>query len=256
MPFCCSSLPRKKFPPPTTTATWIPSRTPTAICRAIARTTSGSTPTRPPPKTSPESLRSTRRPVRRGSDVGGASVRAWVVTGPPRRSARRSPDPVTPLLRRPNGEGCKPGRYRARSQAGVPQHELRLRVPPALRVRRRGDRLGRRHVLGSHPWKVDVNPLGERCLLARVVRSLLGVGHATTSCCQYARVLDIATHTHGCRPLTTSGRHPDVEDSKRGVSFRRGSGRSRWPSPRTPREPWRPSSSAPWRTAARAGRSP
>ena len=35
MPRSDSSAPRKKLPPPTTTATWVPSRTTSAICRAI-----------------------------------------------------------------------------------------------------------------------------------------------------------------------------------------------------------------------------
>ena len=58
--------------------------------------------------------------------------------------------------------------------------------------------------------------------------------------------------TRGCRPLVVSGRHPDAAE----VSSRRGSARSPWPRRRSPRGPWRRSSWAPWRTAARAGRSP
>ena len=69
MPRCCSSAPRKKLPPPVTTAICTPASTTLAISRAIFCTTSGSTPTLPPPKTSPESLSSTRSyPV-----TGGAS---------------------------------------------------------------------------------------------------------------------------------------------------------------------------------------
>src|SRR5699024_1244586 len=55
------SAPRKKFPPPTTIATWTPSCTAVAISLAIEATTSGSRPTEPPPNTSPESLSRTRR---------------------------------------------------------------------------------------------------------------------------------------------------------------------------------------------------
>src|SRR5690349_11803109 len=61
MPRWLSSAPRKKLPPPTTMATWVPEATTSATCRAMDWTTSGSTPTLPPPKTSPESLSSTRR---------------------------------------------------------------------------------------------------------------------------------------------------------------------------------------------------
>src|SRR6478735_12338296 len=60
MPCCASSAPRKKLPPPMTTATWTPERATSATCRATSATTSGSTPRLPPPKTSPESLRTTR----------------------------------------------------------------------------------------------------------------------------------------------------------------------------------------------------
>src|SRR3954470_7479074 len=61
MPRCCSSEPRKKLPPPITTATCAPSLTTSAIWRATASTTVGSTPTAPPPNISPPSLSSTRR---------------------------------------------------------------------------------------------------------------------------------------------------------------------------------------------------
>src|SRR3954463_15225248 len=66
MPRCCSSEPRKKLPPPITTATWAPSFTTSAIWRAPASTTVGSTPTAPPPNISPPSLSSTRRKPGRG----------------------------------------------------------------------------------------------------------------------------------------------------------------------------------------------
>src|SRR3981189_3139948 len=61
MPRSCSSAPRKKLPPPTTTATCKPRRTTVAICRARPCTTSGSTPILPPPKASPDNLSTTRR---------------------------------------------------------------------------------------------------------------------------------------------------------------------------------------------------
>src|SRR6478672_9867643 len=60
MPRCCSSAPRKKLPPPITRAICAPVATTSAICRATASTTSGSTPTAPPPNISPPSLSSTR----------------------------------------------------------------------------------------------------------------------------------------------------------------------------------------------------
>src|SRR3990170_4996130 len=61
MPRCCSSEPRKKLPPPITTATCAPVATTSAIWRATVSTTPGSTPTPPPPNISPPSLSSTRR---------------------------------------------------------------------------------------------------------------------------------------------------------------------------------------------------
>src|ERR1700688_4132799 len=60
MPRCCSCAPRKKLPPPITTATWTPLRTTSAIWRATRWTTSGSRPTCPPPNISPPSLSNTR----------------------------------------------------------------------------------------------------------------------------------------------------------------------------------------------------
>src|SRR6478672_9218682 len=60
MPRCWSSAPRKKLPPPMTTATSTPPRTASAICLAMPETTAGSRPMLPPPNTSPESLRRTR----------------------------------------------------------------------------------------------------------------------------------------------------------------------------------------------------
>src|ERR1700755_317510 len=66
MPRCWSSEPRKKLPPPITTATCAPSLTTSASCRATASTTVGSTPTAPPPNISPPSLSSTRRKPGRG----------------------------------------------------------------------------------------------------------------------------------------------------------------------------------------------
>src|SRR5215213_6311292 len=61
MPRWCSSAPRKKSPPPMTTAICAPVATTSAICRATASTTTGSTPTAPPPNISPPSLSNTRR---------------------------------------------------------------------------------------------------------------------------------------------------------------------------------------------------
>src|SRR3954454_16045876 len=60
MPRSDSSWPRKKLPPPMTTATWTPDLTTSAICRATSWTTSGSTPTCPPPNISPPSFSRTR----------------------------------------------------------------------------------------------------------------------------------------------------------------------------------------------------
>src|SRR5690606_9699727 len=88
MPCCCSSAPRKKLPPPTTTATWTPPRTTVTICRAIDRTTSGSTPSWPPPNTSPESFSTTRRkgPIGVGATIPFLHSSAAVcVIDPPRR---------------------------------------------------------------------------------------------------------------------------------------------------------------------------
>src|ERR1700754_5038929 len=56
-----SSAPRKKLPPPMTMDICTPPRTTSAIWRATACTTSGSTPTSPPPNISPPSLSSTLR---------------------------------------------------------------------------------------------------------------------------------------------------------------------------------------------------
>src|SRR4029079_5458800 len=65
MPRCCSSAPRKKLPPPMTTAICAPVATTSAICRATVSTTVGSTPTPPPPTIAPASLsRTGRKPGR------------------------------------------------------------------------------------------------------------------------------------------------------------------------------------------------
>src|SRR3712207_4668433 len=81
MPPCWSCSPRKKLPPPITTAICTPVATTSAICRATASTTSGSTPTAPPPNISPPSLSSTRRypgrppaSIRRSSVIGSSGL--------------------------------------------------------------------------------------------------------------------------------------------------------------------------------------
>src|SRR3954447_24296509 len=79
MPRFCNSAPRKKLPPPTTTAICTPRRVAVAICRAMPCTTSGSTPTAPPPNTSPESFSTTRR-GRKGGEVGSSTGTACSVT--------------------------------------------------------------------------------------------------------------------------------------------------------------------------------
>src|SRR5947209_3486425 len=82
MPPWLSSAPRKKLPPPMTTAIWVPSATTSAIWRARERTTLGSTPMPPPPNTSPDSLSSTRRNGRGATSVsliGGPSPRTRAV---------------------------------------------------------------------------------------------------------------------------------------------------------------------------------
>src|ERR1044071_1019567 len=80
MPPCCSSVPRKKLPPPITTATWVPVATTSAICRATARTTTGSTPTAPPPNISPPSLSTARRKSAGAATVPAASIPASSIT--------------------------------------------------------------------------------------------------------------------------------------------------------------------------------
>src|SRR6478609_3574571 len=75
MPRCWSSAPRKKLPPPSTIASWVPVFTTSATWLAIAWTTSGSTPTRPPPNTSPDSLSSTRWNGEAGTSV---SMSMWL----------------------------------------------------------------------------------------------------------------------------------------------------------------------------------
>src|ERR687886_765918 len=60
MPAWDSSAPRKKLPPPTTTATCVPPWTTSASWVAMLCTMSESTPTLPPPKASPDSFSRTR----------------------------------------------------------------------------------------------------------------------------------------------------------------------------------------------------
>src|ERR1700742_2041522 len=71
MPRSESSWPRKKLPPPITTATWTPVLTTSAICRATDWTTSGSTPTCPPPNISPPNLSRTRFQFVGAGSIGG-----------------------------------------------------------------------------------------------------------------------------------------------------------------------------------------
>src|SRR5699024_6478084 len=84
MPRWESSAPRKKLPPPTTTAHSTPWETPSAISPAMRETTSGSTPTAPPPKASPESFRRTRRPSSGWGRTGIGDVNVWVMSDLPR----------------------------------------------------------------------------------------------------------------------------------------------------------------------------
>src|SRR5262245_53649854 len=79
MPRCCSWAPRKKLPPPMTTATCTPLRTTAAICRATWCTTSGSRPTWPPPNISPPSLSSTREYI--GRNCVGSTPLGLVSSG-------------------------------------------------------------------------------------------------------------------------------------------------------------------------------
>src|SRR5437588_7294621 len=65
MPRSASTRPRNMLPPPTTTATWVPSRTAATICSAICSTTSWSMPSgSSPEKAAPDSLSTTRCQVR------------------------------------------------------------------------------------------------------------------------------------------------------------------------------------------------
>src|SRR4029450_6885452 len=90
MPRCCSSAPRKKLPPPMTTAICAPVATTSAICRPTVSTTVGSTPTPPPPNISPPSLSSTRRkPGRVSSRV--ASTRSGLADLEPGEVLDRQP---------------------------------------------------------------------------------------------------------------------------------------------------------------------
>src|ERR1700754_5138525 len=140
MPRFWSSAPRKKLPPPTTTATWTPRRTTDAIWRATAWTTSGSTPTMPPPNTSPDSLRTTRRGLPGGGAVGSSAPHvespATSVIRPPFvatpwhlvRGASWSvlprPPPAPPAVAAPPrlGRGATPGSGLADLEADEPRH--------------------------------------------------------------------------------------------------------------------------------------
>src|ERR1700739_3516789 len=101
MPRCCSCAPPEKFPPPITTATWVPPRTTSAICRATRWTTSGSSPTCPPPNISPPSLSTTRPYNGRAGDDGSPLNSAITLPNAPSMRApseaiapRRHPHPA------------------------------------------------------------------------------------------------------------------------------------------------------------------
>src|SRR4051812_28229258 len=143
MPAWDSSAPRKKLPPPMTTATCVPLATTSASWRAMPLTITGSTPTLPPPIVSPESLSSTRlypRPSAGAKAVGadsGASRLAMSVNG---SSLTRS-DTGNPAACRGGGPASGPGRTtgpvpRMRSGAGG---WPRCRVPSRA-CERRGQR--------------------------------------------------------------------------------------------------------------------
>src|SRR5579875_2398478 len=127
MPRCCSWAPRKKLPPPMTTATCTPWRTTSAIWRATCATTSGSRPTCPPPNISPPSLSSTREYLGRfdrSPPSGGTACMPLVPVGcgsiirllvPERHPGDHTQDgnPILPYGRSPGGNcapNVKPGR--------------------------------------------------------------------------------------------------------------------------------------------------
>src|SRR4051794_16877285 len=184
MPAWLSSAPRKKLPPPMTTATCVPLATTSASCSAIPRTTSASTPTLPPPKVSPESLRRTRwyplpsagwKAV--GADSGGVvSVNASSLV----RGGLSDPAART--------NGPAPGGERGRSSCAVPSGLADLEAGEPLHGQAgvvgnlldRALRLGDRRLLEQDEVLVEgVDPtlddLGDRLLgLALLLRGLLG----------------------------------------------------------------------------------
>src|ERR1051326_1289262 len=102
MPLSAHPRPRNMFPPPTTTATWTPSRTTATISLAMRCTTPGEMPSgSSPEKASPDSLTTTRRQgvCRRASSRAAAPSEAaagWpLASAPPSvtREPSRTPEP-------------------------------------------------------------------------------------------------------------------------------------------------------------------
>src|SRR5829696_1748012 len=138
MPAWLSSAPRKKLPPPMTTATCVPLATTSASCSAIPLTMSASTPTLPPPKVSPESFSSTRwYPLTSagwkavGADSGGV---VWVNASSLDRSRSARKHGADPAAWSPSGPHGRTNGPAPRTGAGpfVP----RCRIPPRARERR------------------------------------------------------------------------------------------------------------------------
>src|SRR4051794_12265000 len=140
MPRCRSSEPRKKLPPPMTTAIWAPASDTAAISPAIRDTTSGSTPSLPPPNSSPDSFSRTRWWAVTGrllelAGCGGGRGEAGCGCSPessatglrhvgihPRRDPRRPRGPVLPRNRSGQWRTSPGEALRADLEAGEPGH--------------------------------------------------------------------------------------------------------------------------------------
>src|SRR6202050_4661506 len=194
MPRCDKTAPRNMFPPPTTAATWMPSRAADETSLAMCTTASGEIPSgSPPAKASPESFNTTRRqggcaspgievsPAAARSTAPASSAGAVPLGAAPFSAAALFPNRGAALL---HGRILPDGWPRAESSAGsagLPDLEPGKRLHAGAVLRQQlADRLllvPDRRLLGEHDVLQERVHAAFHDLADRSLRLALLAGH-------------------------------------------------------------------------------